>query len=244
MTAMNIVLADEVEFGAPKGIYFIKARLRPIYTVFLLAHELTHTVFGQRSPDKIAAGIEEGLAEVLAAFFLMPRLDHAIGKNLFLYNRIYPLQGGLADRYLPFSRLAGIVALQVGWVGFLSLYKEGRERIRELETAIYAGRPWTTLVFETDCLNSSERADIEAAVFAADPLLFCSPAAYLVGEMLNPGMTVKEIAHITTLPEPVVREAISELQSNFSFAILSKDQNVVVYSYPIQRCPGVLRFLI
>src|SRR5215216_2017318 len=136
-TDVSAIAADEDDYrqhGILPGLYFLRARLRPFYSRFLLLHEIIHTVLGTRSPLIFGRGLEEGLAEIIGSLFLSSKvLGKQLTTDLFIYNRLSYGYNQFWELYLDYTRQAAYLYLQHGMDGLVAILNGGRESIKEIE---------------------------------------------------------------------------------------------------------------
>src|SRR5438034_7923394 len=140
----SVIAADEddrQQHGIAPGLYFLREKLRPFHSRFLLLHELVHTVLGIRSPFDFGRGLEEGIAEVLGGFYLSWMvLGKELTTKLFIYNRLSYPHKQFWDLYLDYTRQAAFIYLNFGLEGLISLLRGGRQAVKRVETQCLENR--------------------------------------------------------------------------------------------------------
>jgi hypothetical protein len=131
---------DEEEFGIPRGVYFRRDRLRPLYSQALYAHEVIHTLTGEIDPEVYAAGLEEGIAEVVGTCYgglavITPR----VLKNMLIYGRHGVERPAIWSLYRDHMRQAFILFREFGLEGLAALINRGRAAIHQAAAAVLDG---------------------------------------------------------------------------------------------------------
>jgi hypothetical protein len=131
---------DEERYGIRSGVYFRSNGLRPLYSEALFAHEVIHTVPGRVDPEIYAMGLEEGIAEVLGTCFAATAaVPLRALRNVLVYGRHGVDRPKLWSLYRDHTRQAFLLYKEFGIEGLIELAHQGRARIHEAETAIFAG---------------------------------------------------------------------------------------------------------
>jgi hypothetical protein len=232
-TDVSAITADEDDYqkhGIKPGLYFLRSRVRPVYSRYLLLHEMIHTVFGLKSPLLFGRGLEEGVAEIVGAFYLSPKiLDKQLTINLFTYNRLNYGHNQFWDLYLDYTRQAAFLYQQFGMDGLVTLLNNGRELVKDVEDK---------------CLrNSLKSIDLPKGRWDDDLSdlvnrllltfvrnLVVSPLAYYLFPFIAPGKTSIEILTEAGVEHDAGHRALQELQTRIMSTVFREDGAVVTLS--------------
>lgn len=241
-TFFNADKADAQKYGVPFGIYIKKDVAIPIYTAFHIAHELIHVAIGLKGADKIARGLEEGIAELLGCIFLFSRLKgYSLTANLLIYNRLGYPPNQIWDVYLDNLRQAIFLYHRFGLAGLKELVHDGREKIKEVEKVMLKGDydkikltkgEWDSGV---DCLTS--------LVLTFPRNYVVSPLAKYISEFMEKGAKVKDIINNHNLEPSEGKEAIEELNRKL-FLIVIKNGIISNSDMDTISDETVLRYLL
>lgn len=220
-SALTTDKGDEEKHGIEPGIYFPRNALRPFYSKFILLHELIHIVVGQKSPNLLGRGLEEGLAEILGSIFLSTRiLGRDLTKNLFTYNRLSFGQSQFWELYLDYTRAALLLYHQFGLDGLTALLDGGREKIKEVEAKCLSG---------ADISLPKGRWDNEMThllnhlILGFSRNLVVSPLARYIMPYVKAGFTSFEILSESNADLEQGQNALRELQERILAAVLRSD---------------------
>lgn len=217
------LMADEGDrtlYGIQPGIYFLSKSLVPFYSEFLLCHELIHVVLGKRSPDQLACGLEEGLAELIGAMYLSSKiLGPELTANLFIYNRLSDEYTRFWEFYVDGTHLAALLYHRLGLSGVFELLKQKRETVKALEDQCFH----MNFSFSDSLRPTIYRADPDPAfsdlvdflALAFSRSLVVSPLAKYLMRHISVGRSVAEIldsAHVERTPG---EKALRELEQNY-----------------------------
>jgi hypothetical protein len=221
---------DRQQHGIAPGLYFLRAKLRPFHSKFLLLHELVHTALGLKSPFEFGRGLEEGIAEVLGGMYLSARiLGKDLTTNLFKYNRLSFPHKQFWDLYLDYTRQAAYLYMNFGLTGLIDLVKSGRRRIKTVEEQCLSNR-----LTEIDLSSGNWDEDLTDMVnyltltFARD--LVSSPLAKYLAPFVRKAKTSVEIFTDANVDMEPGRKALEELQTRVVMAIFREDMAVVSLS--------------
>jgi hypothetical protein len=221
---------DERSHGIAPGLYFLERGVRPYYSEFLVCHEVLHVVLGNKNPELLAHGLEEGLAEVLGSIHLSRRvLGTELTRNIFVYNRLNDNYHPLWEQYLDFARMAAYILQRYGLAGLLDLARRGRPIIKDVEGQLLQGSG-RDLPIEKGAVGP-EDLDLVDYLFSLYPRsLVVSPLAYLVAPYALPGASTREVLGAANVAFEDGLEALEELENEFSLLGLRKDRSVVLWS--------------
>ncbi len=211
-SAMAIDAWDERHYNIPKGLYFRKSSLSPIYTRFLATHEIIHSYLGEISPDFMGRGLEEGLAEIVGAIYLSKHiLGSEITKNTFYHNRLGFGINQYWQLYLDYTRMGMYLYNRFGLDGLVSLMKQGRGKIKETEELCFQGAFSKIKLpagnWDDDLTNISSYLSL---TYSRDFVV--SPLAYYVANYIDEGDTVELLSQKCNIDKQLVSEAVTELQ--------------------------------
>jgi hypothetical protein len=225
--ALTADAGDQAKHGIEPGVYFVKDRLRPYYSKYLLAHELIHVYLGMRSPELLARGLEEGIADFLGSFYLAPRLlGEDIASEIFVYNRLYYPPRQQWDMYLEATRQATYLYGQLGLKGLKELLGRGRRAIKETERDLLS--PKQRLPMESAGDWDDDVTAMSARLTMTAPRsLVGSPEAVFLFPLAEAGLSVREVATRAGLPMDVVSAGLKELEERLGVLVLRADGMVV-----------------
>lgn len=222
---------DKDAFGIEPGLY-ATTNYRPIYTEFIIYHELVHLYLGQNQPDLFASRLEEGFAEVIGSGLIGLRfLRPEILRNLFTLNRLSSSYDCRWERYLDATRQVWSLLQELGLKQLLSILQMGRSEIRELETQVLTRVRDVRHVKRDTTDLPPDLGWLFATVCDGFPRsLSASPAAWLVAPHAHQGSTVREIGVQTRMHPELVKVALEELQDILGLLALRPDGVVVTFS--------------
>jgi len=228
-----VMVADSGDYDAydiPQGVYFLERYLRPFYSEYLACHEIVHIALGTLSPDLIAHGLEEGIAEVLGAYCIATQILGAdMTQNLFIYNRLGGESHPLWDQYLDFTRAASLIYRKVGDEGLFELVRLGRQGVKNAEKAILSQNIKQLSVDGVPpSQDMQDRLDFLLNSFPRYSVV--SPLAFYIAKFVRPGMSVRELAALTRCSYDDVMKGLTELADDYSLLSLRKDGSVVIWS--------------
>ncbi len=243
--AMNIDHGDFVNYGIEPGVYFLNSKLRPVYSAYLYLHELGHVILGRRSPEELAFGLEEGICELLGAFFLAFQcFSPSTVRNLFLLNRHFGSNSRHWEYYRHNTRVLAPLLARYGWQFVFFVLRGGRAKLKQIEDAVYSGN-WT--IPELDETNlSDDVGKVLSSLLADNDTYVLSARAFYVARFVTPGITLRELATVCAIGEDDVREALDELSQAFSLVTMRTDGTVVTYSdcHRLIKLTGIVRYVI
>lgn len=221
---------DEESYGISPGIYYLRESLRPFYSEYLACHEIIHVVLGDRSPDLLAHGLEEGIAEVLGAFVIARAiLGKRLAEQLFIYNRLGETVHPLWEQYLDFTRAAAILYRRYGDQGLFMIVNKGREAVKSIEESIL-NREDVKINLGNHNPPDEDIEDLDFILNVFPRSSVVSPMAFHVAAFVQPGLTVREIATLARTNIQDTRQALEELASDFSLVGTRQDGTVVTWS--------------
>jgi len=184
---------DEEKFGIPRGVYFRRDRLRPFFSQALYAHEVIHTATGEIDPDVYAAGLEEGIAEVVGTCYGgLSVLTPQVLKNILVYGRHGVERPHIWSLYRDHTRQAFALFLEFGLEGLATLISRGRAAIHEAAAAILAGT-YHQLPLPRGNIDEQTRDVLEFACLGYVPSHAYSPLECLMATKVESGRELAEV---------------------------------------------------
>jgi len=243
--AMNIDEGDCIKFGMESGLYFKKNFMKPLYSEYLLCHELIHTALGQRHPEYIARGIEEGFCELLGAIYIFREIyGSKLARNMFLYNRYNSPSTNFFRLYVDYTRQASWILREYGWSGLAELVRNGRPAIKWAERKVWEGAI-DKLDLPKSPLEEADRHLVDFLLLVPSEYLVVTASAYRVFQEAVPRQTTKEIAAALRMSPDLVTASLAELEGDVLLLKRRLDGNVVAFSDAEHyRAPFALRYLI
>lgn len=236
---------DQSAFGIEPGLY-VRPGARPFYTEFLVFHEAVHLLLGTMSPLEYASRLEEGICEVLGSGFVgLAMFGYGLTENLFVLNRLSRQYDASWERYLEAARQTWAATESIGLAGLVSIVKDGREAINQLEDASLL--PTTELsATAVRPYVPSDLATLMRRVLLTYPrTLIATPAATLLAPHMGAGASLTEAASASGLSKDLALVAARELQDTLGLLALRSDETVVPFSQA-QRvaASGAIRYSI
>jgi hypothetical protein len=238
--AMNLDVSDQRAFGVAPGIRLKRQFLMPLYSSFLIAHELTHALCGQVDSDRLARGLEEGLADLVGSLYLgRGILDEAICETMLMNSRAVHPQSQFWQGYSAALRLAIVVHQAVGIDGLIDIVRqgnrEGRDAIVRAETFWLEGGTSDFRKAEVD--GGLARFGQRFLGFPAH--LVVSPIAYVLAQRLTVGQTVGEVCSAHNISPDAGKKAAQELQERVFLIMLDGDEIVADETKPLLTANAV-----
>jgi hypothetical protein len=205
---------DQQKYGVSPGLYIARDKMRPFYTEALVCHELIHVALGEKSPELMGRGLEEGIAELLGSIVIA---YHQLGPDPVFWIETFTRNTSVYDlfweHYNDFLRMAYLLYTKWGLDGLLALVAQGREAIKEVERTLIrggAGEIPSPGDGATE-IPGDLAALIERVILGFPRSMVVSPVARVVADHCFPGRSVKEIAAATGFEEATTVEAVKEL---------------------------------
>jgi hypothetical protein len=241
-SALSTDQGDFEQYRIDPGVYFLRSHLTPIYSRYLLLHEMIHYLLGVQHPNEMGRGLEEGICEILGSMLLARRLfGRDLTRNLFIYNRLSSETSQFWELYLDYTRQAAAIYSRYGQQGILELIRSGRPRIKQIEQQLLAGKPWTISVQRETELQDDDL--VAHLTFGYGRHLYVSALAYLIHKDVARGATIQEIAARYKLNANDCRDAVRELQDRIYISALRPDGLTVPFSdSPMIFETGALRY--
>ena len=228
-SAVSIDLADHMAYGIDPGVYMLRKAIRPFYSQALYLHELIHTILGEQDPDRVAHGLEEGLADLIGAIWLAGQiLGPQLTYNIFVLNRLSSHYTPFWEHYLDTARRLCLLYVYGGQERLLSLLRSGR-------AGLYAGEAHLPLELGSDIqapiADDPNPRIIRLAIdlLIAYPRSFVvSPEAFLFASNARSGLATREISAASGLSADEGEQAASELRNTLGALFMRKDNIVVL----------------
>ncbi|HEX5376587.1 MAG TPA: hypothetical protein VFW48_10575 [Solirubrobacterales bacterium] len=225
--AMNLDVSDRRAYGVDVGVYVCEDLMMPLYTPFLIAHELVHAICGQKDSDFLARGLEDGLGDAFGSLYLARTLlDPHCCERMLLNSRIIFPQNQFWSIYSDGLQQALLVHELLGIDGLIDTLREanreGRGVIKSLEERLLTGdfdllrRPRS----ETD----AELMDFTHRYRAAARNLVVSPLAFFLAHEVRQGASCSRLLKQLEVSEPEGRKALEELQDRVFLVFVDKDE--------------------
>lgn len=231
---------DYQDHGITPGLHFLKDRLRPFYSQFLLLHEMLHSILGSRSPLLFGRGLEEGLAEIVGSIYLSSKvLGRELTKNIFIYNRLSYGHNQFWEIYLDYTRQAAHLYHRFGLEGLLALINGGREKIKEVEDKCLRDQ-LTSIELPSGGWDSEVTDLINFLTMSFGRNLVVSPLAKYLSPYVERAKTVVEIVTQAGVELEAGRKALEELQNRIVVAVLREDRAVISLSDTLLLSPGAI----
>jgi hypothetical protein len=221
--------ADDVRrLGIKTGIYFRRELIAPVLSQAVLAHEVFHACFAQVRSDRLARGLEEGLAEIIGFHLSSKLLGREVAKNVFA-NMLLQYPSEQTEAVQRDSFLQAVVMYQhFGLEGIWEIMRRGQRKGREEVKRI-----------EKMCLTGSfNKAPLPKEGWTQELNEFCdfiscfpyntviSPLAYYLAEKMHSNQRVSDFLQQNNVSPRQGRKALRELQDRVYLILLDKDKIV------------------
>jgi hypothetical protein len=234
--------SDAARFGLAPGIHLDARRLLPYFTETVIGHVLVHAALGERSPDMLGRGFEEGPCELLGA---LHAASAVIGRDAaaatFRTLRLTPALLPHREAFLAQVRAAAAVHGRHGLAALAQLVREGRPGIKRAEAALLAGRI-DDLALARSAPDPELRSALEDLLMSRGYPLAVRPLAFYLTRGLQAGRTVSAVAADLGVPEAAAREAALDLMNRAFVLVLSPDGEVLVDDLRVVAPSGGLRY--
>lgn len=227
---LAIDTGDQDAYGIQPGLYFHRRALRPFYSEYLMFHEIIHVILGNKNPELLAHGLEEGLAELVGTIHLSRQLlGTEMTRNIFIYNRLNGDYNPLWEQYLDFTRAAGALCRRYGMDGILRVVEAGRGMIKEVERCIFSER-WADIQLPPAEFQGPESDLLDLLLLTYPRATITSPLAYHISRYAKEGFSVREVAAAARVSAKDCLAGLNELAEDFSLLALRADNSVILWS--------------
>ncbi|MCU0652757.1 MAG: hypothetical protein MUD10_00670 [Candidatus Pacebacteria bacterium] len=134
--------ADHEMFGLEQGVYLKRQNLKPLISIFILAHEIIHNVVSFKDSNYLARGLEEGFTQLFGEIYLCGQL---LGYDAALNNMInkrmrLPVRELRWELYVDWLRQGCVFYREFGIDGIAEAMKRGRKFVKKADTLMLQGR--------------------------------------------------------------------------------------------------------
>jgi len=221
---------DQEAYGIQPGLYFHRRALRPFYSEYLMCHEIIHVILGNKNPELLAHGLEEGLAELIGTVHLSRQLlGTEMTKNIFIYNRLNGDYNPLWEQYLDFTRAASALYYRYGIDGVFKIVEGGRARIKEVERSIFTEQ-WHDIGLQSTNPQGPEADLLDYLMLIYPRATIASPLAYHIARYAKAGASVREVAAAARVSVSDCMTGLNELAEEFNLLGLRDDGSVIIWS--------------
>lgn len=227
--ALTIDEGDRQEHGLTPGVYIKKSKYIPIFGRTIFLHEFIHVILGKAHPFELARGLEEGICELIGFIYLgCKALPISAVRNSFIYLRLRDQQLSMWSTYRDYTRQARALYDLYGLNGVAEIIRRGRPEIKRIEQELLS--------------HTSPSLDLVAGEF--DPVLTdnlrwlldiytpemtVSPEGYRLAQLVERGITTKELHTISKLNDIEFQRGIKDLEGHVRIATLREDRSVVAF---------------
>lgn len=220
---------DEKNYNIPKGIYFLKKKIRPYYSEILLAHEMIHSLCGTHNPELYAMGLEEGIAELMGSLYLASNvLGIDVVRNNFSHTRFNKNTNLLWTLYLDHTRQAYLLYKKYGIEILIYLINSGRKTIHCIERDLFSRRGINFNFEQRTYFNDSFNNLLDYLLLAYTPNYVVSPLQKLLIREAKQGVSVISISEKLQVPASLVEDELKKIA--FSTSLFMLDGNSIGYS--------------
>jgi len=229
--AMQIDIDDQKNFGLVPGIYFRQDRMAPFLSVYILSHELAHSCLGKVHVNRLARGLEEGLADIFAIHLCSKIMDKKTLENLVINMRT-PIQKNYNKQlYFHSLKQAFVLYEKIGLDGIMDILrkgqKNGRTVIKKVEEQIIENK-WSKLKPSKNNTNNSVLNSISTKFLTYPYSMVVSPLAFYLADKLEIGSDVSTVLKQHNIDQSEGREAVKELQEKIYLVV--SNNNKIFYN--------------
>jgi len=242
LAVISIDASDAAQFGLAPGVYLDRRRLVPFASESALGHVLIHVALGQRSPELLGRGLEEGVAEVLGALYCGGEAVGAAEVDAsFRALRYTAAMNPYREAFLTQVRVAAFLHRQYGRDGLVALVRGGRPAIKQAEGALASGRP------EDVALPRAEpaaglAARLDRLLLARGRPLAVGALAFYLARGLRAGRSVDAVADDLGMPREAARRAARELMERVFVLVVGSGGEILVDDLDLVLASGALRY--
>ena len=228
--AMSFDASDHEQFGIDVGVAVKRKYFMPLYSPFLVAHELVHASIGKVKTPLLARGLEDGLADIFGSLYVGSQLlDESLCKTTLLQSRVLYGDQQIWDTYADSLRLALDLLRTEGWEGFRGVLQrastEGRQVIKDAERRVLANSIPASRVEESTA-GPPIVTEFGSSFLRFPRSLVVSPLALVLARELKIDCRVSEICATHSIDPKAGELAANELQQRVFLALI--DDGVVV----------------
>jgi len=228
--ALTLDAGDRAAHGVDPGVYLLSLKFIPIFAQPLILHEHIHVALGERDPNLLCRGLEEGICELLGSLYLGAKAIGAkAAENCFIYSRLRAKQPTIWTGYLEFTRQALTIYRHYGMAGIAEILRVGRSLLKDVERKLWAGEQNSLPLPKGDIdPEFLARSEWLLDVFARQ--MSVSPTAYHVMKYAHSGASVREVAQSSGLGFETTLSALEELAGHPRLLTLRSDKAVIACS--------------
>lgn len=239
---------DEISYGIKPGVYFREDETGPIYSEYVLAHELIHHYAGQTHTELLGRGLEDGFAELIGSLYLgYLFLGPLITKQLYRTTMLEPNLDSFWEIYVDYTRLALTALREFGLQFLMDMIGKGRKAIKELELKMLMNSNWLDSKPHAGTHLSKQESDFFS--FANHTVnchlrtMMVDPIDMIIAPLSMPGETVSSLSKLIDAPHSAVRRSFDRLQSRV-FVVLHQDGEIHASDGQMLNKAGVIRYKI
>jgi len=243
--ALNCDVGDEKYFNISPGIYFKKARILPLLSSGILAHELIHACFSNIRTQRLARGLEDGLCDLMGLYLSSKTLGSEIATNMLLNQRLsyppYQFDQIYADALKQAIQIYNIYGLK----GLIQILEQGNRKgrivIKQIEEKCIRGRYSNLSLVKGD---RTMELDNFANFFIGYPTsIVASPLACYIAEKVKIGDSVKEIIKEHNINPRDGRRAVKQLDIDL-YLMVTANGRIICDETKAYVKSGTLRYAV
>ncbi|MFA8299141.1 MAG: hypothetical protein ACEPOV_03170 [Hyphomicrobiales bacterium] len=219
---------DELKYNIKSGIYFRKDKLIPIKSHLTLGHEIIHSIIGNKNPELLARGLEEGICEFLGVLYCGAKIfNQEVVLNYFKYRRLkFSGHSQKFKLYIDYFRMASFIYANYGLEGIVHLVKGGRKLIKEVEIKLsnneinslsLPGSP-TSIIDEIYRMSS-----YVSMLFSENETV--SPMSYLISKNLQGDNNIDSVIKKLNLNKEQAKKSLREIETRI-FGLLIDNESI------------------
>jgi hypothetical protein len=224
---MNLDISDQRAYGVTPGVYVRRDLLMPLYSPFLISHELVHAICGRKDSDHLARGLEDGLADLFGSLHFggkviaRPLCDEMLiqSRNLFPQNQFWSIYGDSLKQALVLHDV-------VGFDGVIELLaranRDGRGVINDAEVALLRGSYGD--LSHSSTAHEPTLLDFGRRYLSTPRCLVVSPLALFLAHHLHRDANITSLLSDLAVDEDAGRAALAELQQRVFLVFCEGDR--------------------